>query len=289
MSLLRVPHLVVAVNKMDLVGFDKGPFESIRAEFARLVAGLDVDDVTFVPVSALAGDNVVDPSAAMPWYGGPTLLGHLETVDVAHSHDRLGVRFPVQYVIRPQRAEHHDYRGYAGTLAAGVLRPGDDVVVLPSGVTSRVARIDTADGVVDEARPSMAVTLVLADDLDVSRGDMICAPSDRPTLTQDHEATIAWMDAETPLVTRRPYLLKHTTRTVRAIVTDVHHRLDVETLDTELAADRLDLNEIGRVTLRTTEPLAVDDYRDNRATGSFVLIDETTHQTAAAGMLTIRS
>jgi sulfate adenylyltransferase subunit 1 (EFTu-like GTPase family) len=289
MSLLRVPHLVVAVNKMDLVAFSEHAFDIIRAEFAGLAAGLDVTDVTFIPVSALAGDNIVEPSAAMPWYDGQTLLGHLETVDVTHPHDRLGVRFPVQYVIRPHRAEHRDYRGYAGALAAGVLRPGDDVVVLPSGVTSRVARIDTADGAVDEARPAMAVTLLLADDVDVSRGDMICAPADPPTVTQDHEAMVAWMDAEAPLVARRPYLLKHTTRTVRAMVTQLRHRLDVETLDTELAADRLDLNEIGRVTLRTTEPLAVDDYRDNRTTGSFVLIDETTHQTAAAGMLTIRS
>ena len=287
MSLLRVPHVVVAVNKMDLVGHDAARFGAIRDEFAALAAELGVGDVTFIPVSALAGDNVVDPSSTMPWYDGPTLLGHLETVDPVSAVDSIGARFPVQYVIRPQRADHRDYRGYAGTVAGGVLRAGDDVVLLPSGLTSRIERIDTADGPVDEARPTMAVTLLLADDVDVSRGDMICAPLDRPTLTQDLDARLAWMDAEAPLAVRRPYTLKHTTRTVRAMVTDLHHRLDVGTLDVDVTADRLELNEIGRVTLRTTEPLFVDDYGDNRTTGSFVLIDETTHQTAAAGMIAL--
>ena len=287
MSLLRVPHVVVAVNKMDLVGHDAVRFGAIRDEFAALAAELGVADVTFIPVSALAGDNVVDPSATMPWYDGPTLLGHLETVDPVSAGEHLGARFPVQYVIRPQRADHRDYRGYAGTVAGGVLRPGDEVVLLPSGITSRIERIDTADGPVDEARPTMAVTLLLTDDVDVSRGDMICGPLDRPTLTQDLDARLAWMDAEAPLAVRRPYTLKHTTRTVRAMVTDVHHRLDVGTLDIDVTADRLELNEIGRVTLRTTEPLFVDDYGRNRTTGSFVLIDETTHQTAAAGMIAL--
>ena len=291
MSLLRVPHLVVAVNKMDLVGHEARRFDAICAEFSELATGLDTGfderDITFIPVSALDGDNVVEPSVAMPWYEGPTLLGHLETVDPPVADGVPGARFPVQYVIRPHRDEHHDYRGYAGTVAAGVLRPGAEVVVLPSGLTSRIERIDTADGPVDEALPTMAVTVVLAGHLDISRGDMICAPDDRPTVTQDLDATVAWMDAESPLVTRRPYLLKHTTRTVRAMVTDVHHRLEVDTLGVDATADRLELNEIGRVTLRTTEPLFVDDYRRDRTTGSFVLIDETTHQTAAAGMITL--
>ena len=287
MSLLRVPHVVVAVNKMDLVGHDGARFDAISAEFAELAAALDIAEVTAIPVSALAGDNVVDPSSAMPWYDGPTLLGHLETVDPVVPADAVGARFPVQYVIRPQRAEHRDYRGYAGTVAAGVLRPGDEVVLLPSGLTTRIERIDTADGPVDEARPTMAVTVVLVDDIDVSRGDMICAQLDRPVITQDIDAQLAWMDAEAPLAVRRPYILKHSTRAVRAMVTELHHRLDVGTLDVDTSADRLELNEIGRVTLRTTEPLFVDDYHRNRATGSFVLIDETTHQTAAAGMITL--
>jgi bifunctional enzyme CysN/CysC len=287
MSLLRVPHFVVAVNKMDLVAFDEARFEAIRAEFAGLAAAVDAGEATFIPVSALAGDNVVDPSTAMPWYDGPTLLGHLETVDVEPGGDGLGARFPVQFVIRPHRTEHRDYRGYAGTVAAGVLRPGDDIVVLPSGTRSRIERIDTADGPVDEAGATMAVTLVLADDVDVSRGDMICGRDERPTVTQDLDATVAWMDAEAALVTRRPYLLKHTTRTVRAMVTEVHHRLDVDALRVDTSADSLVLNEVGRVRLRTTEPVFVDDYRHNRTTGSFVLIDETTHQTAAAGMIVL--
>ena len=287
MSLLRVPHVVVAVNKMDLVGHDGARFDAISAEFEELAAALDIAEVTAIPVSALAGDNVVDPSSSMPWYDGPTLLGHLETVDPVVPTDALGARFPVQYVIRPQRVEHRDYRGYAGTVAAGLLRPGDDVVLLPSGLMSRIERIDTADGPVDEARPTMAVTVVLTDDVDVSRGDMICAPLDRPAVTQDLDARLAWMDAEAPLAVRRPYILKHTTRSVRAMVTELHHRVDVGTLGIDTSADRLELNEIGRVTLRTTEPLFVDDYRGNRATGSFVLIDETTHQTAAAGMIAL--
>ena len=193
----------------------------------------------------------------------------------------------MQYVIRPQRVEHRDYRGYAGTVAAGLLRPGDDVVLLPSGLMSRIERIDTADGPVDEARPTMAVTVVLTDDIDVSRGDMICAPLDRPAVTQDLDARLAWMDAEA----RSPCAGRTSSSTRRVPFgrwsTELHHRVDVGTLGIDTSADRLELNEIGRVTLRTTEPLFVDDYRGNRATGSFVLIDETTHQTAAAGMITL--
>ena len=285
MSLLGVPHLVIGVNKMDLVEWSEERFDEVCEEFAAFAEGLDLREVTFVPISALRGDNVVEPSTNMAWYAGPTLLRHLETVSTAFDVDLVDVRFPVQYVVRPQRAEHHDYRGYAGTVAAGTLRPGDEVVVLPTGLTSTIERIDTADGPIDEARPSMAVTLLLTDDLDISRGDMICRPQDRPAPAQDLDAMVAWMDSEHPLALRKVYTLKHTTRTVRAMVTDLRYRLDVHSLAHEDGVSQLGLNEIGRVTLRTTSPLFADDYRRNRVTGSFVLIDEATNQTAAAGML----
>ena len=285
MSLLGVPHLVIAVNKMDLVDHSEQRFDEVREEFTEFAARLDLHDVTFIPLSALAGDNVVERSTNMPWYQGPTLLHHLETVYTASDDNLIDVRFPVQYVVRPQRAEHRDYRGYAGTVAAGTLRPGDEVLVLPSGLTSRIERIDTADGPVEEARPSMAVTLLLTDDLDISRGDMICRPHNQPAVTQDLDAMVAWMDSEHPLALRRVYTLKHTTRAVRAMVTDLRYRLDVHSLHRDGSAAQLVLNEIGRVTLRATAPLFADDYRRNRITGSFVLIDEATNQTAAAGML----
>jgi bifunctional enzyme CysN/CysC len=285
MSLLGVPHLVIAVNKMDLVDHSAARFEEVRQEFTEFAARLDLRDVTFIPISALAGDNVVDRSTNMGWYEGPTLLHHLETVYTASDDNLIDVRFPVQYVVRPQRAEHRDYRGYAGTVAAGTLRPGDEVMVLPSGLTTRIERIETADGPVTEARPSMAVTLLLADDLDISRGDMICRPHNHPTASQDLDAMVAWMDSDHPLGLRKIYTLKHTTRTVRAMVTDLRYRLDVHTLHRDEAVTQLALNEIGRVSLRATSPLFADDYRHNRVTGSFVLIDEATNQTAAAGML----
>jgi bifunctional enzyme CysN/CysC len=284
-SLLGVPHLVICVNKMDLVDHDRDRFEEIRDEFTEFAARLDLRDVTFIPISALDGDNVVDRSANMAWYEGPTLLHHLETVYTASDDNLIDVRFPVQYVIRPHRAEHRDYRGYAGTVAAGTLRPGDEVLVLPSGLTSRIERIDTADGPVEEARPDMAVTVLLTDDLDISRGDMICRPHNQPTPSQDLDAMVAWMDSDAPLALRRVYTLKHTTRSVRAMVTDLRYRLDVHSLHRDTEATQLSLNEIGRVTLRATAPLFADDYRRNRVTGSFVLIDEATNQTSAAGML----
>ncbi len=284
-SLLGVPHLVICVNKMDLVDYDRDRFEAIRDEFTEFARRLELHDVTFIPISALDGDNVVDRSASMSWYEGPTLLHHLETVYTASDDNLIDVRFPVQYVIRPQRNEHRDYRGYAGTVAAGSLRPGDEVLVLPSGLASRIARLDTADGPVDEARPGMAVTVVLTDDLDISRGDLICRPHNHPQPSQDLDAMIAWMDSAAPLATRRIYSLKHTTRTVRAMVTDMRYRLDVHSLHRDVDASELVMNEIGRVTLRATAPIFADDYRRNRATGSFVLIDEATHQTVAAGML----
>ena len=283
-TLLRVPHLVLAVNKMDLVDYSQQVFEAIAEEFTRFATRLKVHDLAVVPISALHGDNIVTRSEAMPWYQGPSLLHHLEHVHVASDRNLIDVRFPVQYVIRPQSAAHPDYRGYAGTVASGVLRPGDEVMVLPSGFTSRITAVDGFDGPVTEAFPPMAVTLRLADDLDISRGDMICRPYNTPRTTQDLDAMVCWM-TETPLRPGQKLTLKHTTRQVRCMVKDLRYRLDVTTLHRDETADRLALNDIGRLTLRTTQPLFTDPYSRNRTTGAFILIDETTNTTAAAGMI----
>ncbi|MQA33026.1 sulfate adenylyltransferase subunit 1 [Modestobacter roseus] len=289
-SLLRVPHLVVAVNKMDLVDWSESVYEGIREEFTAFATKLEVPDVTVVPISALQGDNVVTRSANMPWYEGTSLLHHLEHVHVASDRNLVDTRFPVQYVIRPQvlgpdSAAFHDYRGYAGRVSGGVLRPGDEVQVLPSGLTTTIAGIDGPDGPVEAAFPPMSVTVRLTDDLDVSRGDLICRPQNAPQVTQDLDAMVCWM-SDQPLQARQRLAVKHTTRSVRAMVKDVQYRLDVNTLHRDLEAGSLGLNDIGRVTLRTTQPLFVDDYHRNRATGRFILIDESTNATVGAGMLT---
>ncbi|MGY1855333.1 sulfate adenylyltransferase subunit 1 [Modestobacter sp. SYSU DS0290] len=283
-SLLRVPHLVVAVNKMDLVDWSEAVYEGIREEFTAFATKLDVPDVTVVPISALQGDNVVTRSANMPWYEGTSLLHHLEHVHVASDRNLVDTRFPVQYVIRPQSDAFHDYRGYAGRVAGGVLRPGDEVQVLPSGLTTTIAGIDGPDGPVDAAFPPMSVTVRLADDLDVSRGDLICRPHNAPQVTQDLDAMVCWM-SDQPLQARQRLTVKHTTRSVRAMVKDVQYRLDVNSLHRDPEAASLGLNDIGRVTLRSTQPLFVDDYHRNRATGRFILIDEATNATVGAGML----
>ncbi len=284
-SLLRIPHLVLCVNKMDLVGYDREVFEAIKAEFREFATKLDVADLTFIPISALHGDNVVDRSANMPWYEGTSLLHHLEEVHIASDRNLIDCRFPVQYVIRPRNDAFHDYRGYAGTVAGGVFRPGDDVVALPSGFTTRIASIDTMDGAVDEAFPPMAVTVTLEDDLDVGRGDMLCRPHNRPTITQDLDAMVCWLDEQSALSAGGKLGIKHTTRSARALVKDLRYRLDINTLHRDEAAPSLTLNEIGRVTLRTTVPLFVDEYRRNRTTGSFILVDESTRKTVGAGMI----
>jgi bifunctional enzyme CysN/CysC len=283
-SLLRIPHLVVCVNKMDLVDFDEKVFDAIVRDFTDFAAKLDATDITFIPMSALQGDNVVDRSERMPWYAGPPLLYHLEHVHIASDRNLIDARFPVQWVIRPGTDEHHDYRGYAGQVAGGMLRPGDDVVVLPSGATSRIASVDTLEGPVDEAFPPMSVTVRLEDELDISRGDMLCRPHNHPDLGREIDATICWM-GETPSVAGGRYLIKHTTRTTRAVFTELVHRIHVDTLHRDESAQRLELNDIGRVTLRTAIPLAFDSYRRNRTTGSFILIDEATNDTVAAGMI----
>jgi bifunctional enzyme CysN/CysC len=284
-SLLRVGHLVVCVNKMDLIGYDRDVFEAIAEQFAAFAARLDCPDVTIIPVCALHGDNVVTRSPAMPWYQGPSLLHHLEHVHIGSDRNLVDTRFPVQYVIRPQSATHPDYRGYAGQVASGVLRPGDQVVVLPAGLTTTITGIDSADGPLDQAHPPLSVTLRLADDLDLSRGDMIARPHNAPAVSQNIEAMLCWMDQTRPLTPGARYTVKHTTRTTRALIRDLRYRLDVNTLHRDCDTDTLRLNDIGRVQIRTTTPLLADEYRRNRATGGFILIDETTNATVAAGMI----
>jgi bifunctional enzyme CysN/CysC len=284
-SLLGVPHLVLCVNKMDLVDYDQAVFEALKDEFREFASKLEIHDLAFIPMSALKGDNVVDRSDNMPWYEGTSLLHHLEEVHIGSDRNLIDCRFPVQYVIRPRDDKHHDYRGYAGQVASGTYKLGDDVVVLPSGFTSKIASIDTADGPIDEAGPPMSVTIRLADDLDVSRGDMICRPNNRPHEGQDIDAMLCWFSDRAQLRPGGKYQLKHTSKWVRALVKDLHYRLDVNTLHRDEAANELALNEIGRVTLRTTQALFFDDYRRNRATGSFILVDEATNDTLAAGMI----
>ncbi|TDU87122.1 sulfate adenylyltransferase subunit 1 [Kribbella voronezhensis] len=283
-TLLHVPHLVLCVNKMDLVDYSEEVFEQIRADFTQFAAKLDVGDLTIIPVSALVGDNIVTRSTAMSWYEGPSLLHHLENVHVASDRNLIDVRFPVQYVIRPQSDLHRDYRGYAGQVAGGILKPGDEVMVLPSGFTTTIRSIDTADGPVEEAFPSMSVTIRLTDEIDVSRGDMICRVNNAPAVTQDIDAMVCWMD-DTPLRPGQKLAIKHTTRSARAMVKDLHYRLDINSLHRDMAADHLGLNDIGRVRLRTTQPLLCDEYKRNRSTGGFVLIDEATNRTVGAGMV----
>ncbi|MEU3727046.1 GTP-binding protein, partial [Streptomyces sp. NPDC031705] len=282
-ALLRVPHVVLAVNKMDLVGYDEAVFAAITAEFTAYAADLGLRNVAAIPLSALAGDNVVEPSAHMDWYGGPTVLEHLETVPVGDGPTAAPARFPVQYVIRPQSAEHPDYRGYAGQIASGVLRVGEAVTVLPSGRTSVIEAIDALGVPVSAARAPQSVTLRLADDVDVSRGDLIAPAGAAPPTTQDVTATVCHV-ADRPLTVGQRVLLKHTTRTVKAIVRDIPSRLTLDDLSQHPDPGRLVANDIGRVVVRTGEPLALDAYADSRRTGSFLLIDPSDGTTLTAGM-----
>ncbi|MGW9244993.1 sulfate adenylyltransferase subunit 1 [Streptomyces sp. S063] len=282
-ALLRVPHVVLAVNKMDLVDYAEPVFAAIAEEFTAYARELGLPDITAVPISALAGDNVVEPSAHMDWYGGPTVLEHLETVPVAQDLTAGHARLPVQYVIRPQSAEHPDYRGYAGQIADGVFRVGEQVTVLPSGRTSTIEGIDALGEAVDTAWAPQSVTLRLADDIDISRGDLIAPADDAPPVTQDVEATVCHV-ADQPLSVGQRVLLKHTTRTVKAIVKDIPSRLTLDDLSQHPAPGQLVANDIGRVVVRTAEPLALDPYEDSRRTGSFLLIDPADGTTLSAGM-----
>src|SRR5580692_9941122 len=286
-SMLGVPHMVVCINKMDLIEWDQERYERIKSDFMEFAARLNVHDITFIPVSALLGDNVVQRSEHMWWYDGSPLLSHLESVYIGSDENFIDPRFPVQYVIRSQTQGHPDFRGYAGTVASGVLRPGDELLVLPSGTTSRIATISTADGEIAEAFPPMAVVITLEDDVAVSRGDMLCRPNNRPTVSADLEATVCWMDERSTLESGRSYLLKHSTRTVRAQVQSLQYRLDVNGLHRDDTASTLSLNEIGRVRFLCTEPLLVDDYTSNRTTGSFIIIDPATNGTVGAGVIRV--
>jgi len=284
LSLLRVPHLVLAVNKMDLVGYDRDTFERIDAEFTVFASKLNIPDLQVIPMSALQGDNIASRSERMAWYEGPSLLHHLEHVHIASDRELRDVRFPVQYVIRPKSDNHHDYRGYGGQIAGGVMKPGDEVTVLPSGMTTTIEAIDLFEQELEEAYAPMSVAVRLSDDVDVSRGDMICRSANLPTQTQDIDAMVCWMTTA-PLRPRQKLLVKHTTRSARAIVTNLQYRLDVNSLHRDVDAEQLNLNEIGRLQLRVTQPLLVDPYERNRTTGSFILIDEATGGTVGAGMI----
>ena len=279
-SLLGVPHLVVCVNKMDLVDYEATAFERVAAEFTGFATRLEIRDVTFIPVSALHGDNVVERSEAMPWYRGSPLLYHLEHVHIASDRNLIDARFPVQCVIRDPRRE---FRGYAGRMASGVLRRDDEVVVLPSGQRSRIAAIHTYDGELDEAYPPLAVTLALADPLAVGRGDLLCRPDNRPTVARSVDAMVCWM-ADRPLAEGARYLMKHTSRTVWAQVESIAYEIDVETLHRR-PVRALGYNGIGRVRLRVPDAILADPYRRNPRTGSFVLIDTATNETVAGGMI----
>jgi sulfate adenylyltransferase subunit 1 len=282
-SLLRIPHVIVCVNKMDLVKYDENVFYDILEEMTDWAARLAIPDTTFIPISALKGDNVVDRSDRMQWYGASTLLYHLEHVVIAPDRNLSDVRFPVQWVIRPMSDEHHDYRGFAGQVAGGILSPGQEVTVLPGGQRSTVAGLDTYGGEVGEAFPTMSVAVRLSDEIDVSRGDMLVGADDQPVAARELEAMVCWM-SEDPLQARGRYAIKHTTRTARAVVEEIEHRVDINTLE-HVPATQLGLNEIGRVQLRCSSPLVVDPYSRNRTTGSFILIDESTNDTVAAGMV----
>jgi bifunctional enzyme CysN/CysC len=282
-SLLRIPHVVVCVNKMDLVDYDEAVFEHIVDDLTDWTARLAIPDVSFIPISALHGDNVVDRSTAMRWYDGPPLLYHLEHVVIAPDRNLAELRFPVQWVIRPNNDDHHDYRGYAGTIAGGVLHAGDEVLVLPSGQRTQIDSVETFDGPVESAFPTMSVTVRVTDDVDISRGDMIVAADDPPAAARELDAMVCWM-GETPLRPGARLVIKHTTRSTRARVEELDYRVDVNTLGHEPAGE-LELNEIGRMRLRVGSPLMADPYATNRSTGSFILIDEASNDTVAAGMV----
>ena len=283
-SLLQIPHLVICINKMDLVDYSEEVYETIKEEFSKFASKLDVKDVHFIPISALMGDNVVDRSERMNWFEGTTLLYHLENVHIGGDENFIDCRFPVQHVIRPYNDEYHDYRGYAGRIAGGVFKKGDQVMVLPSGFTTKIAKIDSYDGELMEAFPPMSVTLLLEDDLDLSRGGMIVRENNVPDTEQDVEAMICWF-SDRPLQQRGKYAILHTTQDARCIVKDILYKLNINTLHRDTEDKNIQMNDIARVLLRTTKPLFTDSYRRNRITGSFVLVDEGTNNTVAAGMI----
>ncbi|MDP5090025.1 MAG: GTP-binding protein [Saprospiraceae bacterium] len=283
-SLLQIPHLVVCINKMDLVDYKEDVYNNIKAEFEKFSFKLDVKDVHFIPISALKGDNIVDRSQNMPWFEGSTLLYYLENVHIGSDHNFIDARFPIQHVIRPNTDEFHDYRGYAGRVAGGIWKKGDQVTLLPSGFQSKIAKIDSMDGELEEAYPPLSVTLLLEDDLDLSRGEMIVRENNQPNVDQDIELMICWF-SEKPMQPNGKYTLFHTTREARCVIKEIRYKLNINTLHRDQEDLKIGMNDIARISIRTTKPLFFDSYRKNRITGSVILIDEGTNATVAAGMI----
>jgi sulfate adenylyltransferase subunit 1 len=283
-SLLQIPHLIVCVNKMDLVDYKKEAYDKIKSDFSKFASKLDIKDVDFIPISALKGDNVVNKSEHMPWYAGSTLLYHLENIHIASDHNFIDCRFPVQHVIRPNTEDYHDYRGYAGRIAGGIFKKGDKVTVHPSGFTSTIKAINTFDGELNEAYPPMSVTLLLDDEIDISRGDMIVRENNQATVTQDLEVMVCWFNKK-PLQLHGKYTILHTTQDVRCVVKDVRYKLDMGTLHRNEENKEIGMNDIARVVIRTTKPLFIDSYRKNRITGAIIFVDEGTNETVGAGMI----
>jgi sulfate adenylyltransferase subunit 1 len=283
-SLLKIPHIIVCINKMDLVGYDEAVFDGIVEQYKSFSSKLEVHDVQFVPVSALLGDNIVDRSVNMPWYQGATLLHMLETVHIESDHNHIDSRFPVQYVLRPQTKEHHDFRGYAGRVSGGIFRVGDEVIVWPSGVRSVIAGLAVGPTQVHEAFAPMSVTMTLTDDVDVSRGDLIAKPNNQPQAGQDIDLMLCWMNLR-PVSVGSKFFLRHTSREVRGVLKEITYRLDINTLHRQEGIEQLAMNDIARVKIRTGLPLAFDSYRKNRITGSVIIVDEGTNETVGAGMI----
>ncbi|RDC64081.1 Sulfate adenylyltransferase [Adhaeribacter pallidiroseus] len=283
-SLLKIDHIILCVNKMDLVDYSQEVYEKIKIDFQNFISRLDIADVRYVPVSALQGDNIVNKSTKMPWYEGSTLLYMLENVHLGSDLNHVDARFPVQYVLRPQSNEYHDFRGYAGRVEGGVFKPGDEVLVLPSGFTSTVKAIETFDGPVAEAFAPMSVVITLNDEIDISRGDMLVKPNNQPEISQDLEVMVCWM-SEKPLVKGKKYIIRHTTKEAKCLVKDIRYKMNINTLHKIEDDLNIGLNDIGRITLRTTLPLFYDDYRKNSGTGSLILVDEFTNETVAAAII----
>ena len=283
-SLLQIPHIAICINKMDLVDHSQEAFEKIKADFESFASKLEIKDVHFIPISALNGDNVVDRSENMDWFDGSTLMHLLENIHIGSDQNHVDCRFPVQYVVRPQSAEYPDYRGYAGRIEGGVFKPGDEVTVLPSGFTSKIKAIDTFDGEVEQAFSPMSVCMTLEDDIDISRGDMLVRENNKPTVEQDIDVMICWMN-EKKMIPRGKYTIRHTSQTARCIIKEVKYKMDINTLHRNEEDREIGLNDIGRITIRTTKPLFFDSYRRNRNTGSIILVDEATNETVAAGMI----
>ncbi len=284
-SLLQIPHLVVCINKMDLVDYAEETYDKIQHDFEKFAAKLDVKDVHFIPMSALLGDNVVNRSENMKWYQGQTLIHYLENVHIASDQNFIDVRFPVQYVIRPYNDEFHDYRGYAGRVAGGTLKVGDDVTLLPTGFKSKIKSIQGPAGEQKEAFPPQSVTILLEDDLDLSRGDMIVRPNNQPDVTQDVDLMICWFSSDKKLQVRGKYNLLHTTQDMRCVIKEIRYKLDINSLHRIEDDKEIGLNDIARITIRTTKPLFADAYRTNRNTGSVIIVDEGTNSTVAVGMI----